>query len=484
MAVEPLAVESQQQPAENPLRALMNIDVEQALLGAAMTRNEIFDMVGSSLEPGHFSEPVHARIYEVSLALLRQGVPVTAITLKQWFERDESLQQIGGIEYLISLMRGTVTLVNAPQYAKLIRDLYVRRQLVLQAEDIIDRALSMAVDESVNTVCAEAAEDIVKLSAHTGTQRIVSLYEASDAALVAMQKRMNGDKDESLIRTGIPALDDHVGGLARGELAIIGGRPGMGKSALADMLAYLAARNGYVTLLWTGEMRFQAVSERILTAAAYPRGAIQYSRASTGKIGLKEFERLCAINTEEFTKLPLMIDDRPKVTVGHLRTAAAKARLKFGTLDLIVVDYIGLMGSTNRQLIRTIDVITDISASLKELARDLNVPVIALHQLNRDPEKRDNKRPQLSDLRESGAVEQDADTVWFAFREEYYLREELKTATGADLLKIQDRLRECQNRMEIIIAKLRRGPTGTIKVFCDIGSNFIGPMPIDQENML
>lgn len=459
---------------------LRNLEAEQALLGALLRNNQVIDLVGGIVEPEHFAEAVHARIFEAARALVGKGTPASEITLKTWFEGDGTLREIGGIEYLITLASRAVTIINAPQYAEIVRDLAIRRDLIEKAEALISSVYLMPVDGVVQDLAAMAADELLGVAARGTSRHVRSIHDVANSALDDIQKRMNGERDQSLIKTGITALDNRTGGIARGELVLLGGRPGMGKSALGDVIALNAAMAGHPTLLWTGEMPAETIAERLMSSLEYPAGAIPYSLASRGNIGAKQFERLC--NTLP-TLLPvaLRIDDRAAISVSQLRASAVQARIRMKGLDLIVIDYIGLMKAGNRYGGRKVDEIGEISTALKQLARELKVGILGLHQLSRAVESRDGKRPQLSDLRDSGNLEQDADQVWFAFREEYYLEREAHQATGMKQVEADDALRAARHRMEIIIDKVRRGPTGVAKVFCDIGSNYIGGLGDDSD---
>lgn len=463
---------------------LADIEAEQIVLGSILNRNELVDLIGGILESKHFYEPIHAKLYENIVSTVRAGRSASPITLKAFLERDNSLQDVGGASYVARLAGAVASNADAEAHAKNIRELWIRREIIRQSTEAIAVANDLPLSITAQALATESAERLVGLSANGAEDRIADVFEVADAALTAIQRRRNGEPDEGLIKTGLEQLDSLIGGMARGDFVILAGRPGMGKSALADCIGLLAAQAGYVTLLWSGEMRRHQIAERLLSSLSYSGGAIPYTKAyRSGQCGLtdSEYSRLCEARHEHMRGLPLFLDDRPKVNLGQLRAKAAQIKIRKGGLDLLIVDQLGNILPTNNYRGNRVLEVSETTGGLKQLAVDLNVPIIAVHQLSRQVEGRENKRPMLSDLRDSGAAEQDADMVWFAFREEYYVKAEIKNSAGDKLLKLEDKLRDVKNRLEIIVEKQRRGPTGTVTQFCDIGSNFIGPMANEQQ---
>src|SRR3954449_6346967 len=409
-----------------------NIEAEQALLGAVLVNNEAFYRISDFLEPQHFYEPIHQKIYEITRDLIRAGKTATPVTLKTFLDANADLGGITVSQYLARLAAEATTIINAQDYGRTIYDMFIRRQLILVGEDMVNLAFDAPVDFSPRNQIEESERRLYEL-AETGRydggfQRFAqALTTAVDMAARAYQR----DGKLSGLATGLDDLDRMMGGLQASDLIIVAGRPGMGKSALATNIAYNVARS------WRGEVRadghpvtanggivgffsLEMSAEQLATRIIAEQSGIPSSDIRRGRISEDQFAHIVAA-AREMQRVPLYIDQTGGLTIAQLAARARRLKRQRG-LDLLVIDYIQLMqGSQRRAQENRVQEVTEITTNLKALAKELNVPIIALSQLSRQVENRDDKRPQLSDLRESGSIEQDADVVMFVFREEYYL---------------------------------------------------------------
>ncbi|MBL4837596.1 MAG: replicative DNA helicase [Kordiimonadaceae bacterium] len=462
-----------------------NLEAEQALLGSILVNNEAAQKVQGFLMAEHFYEPVHARIYESVLKLLDKNQIADPVKLKPYFENDEALQDVGGAKYLVRLAASAATIINAEDYGRTIYDLATRRALIQIGEQIVNEAYESEIDAEATEQISEAEKQLFDLAeigqAETGAQTF------SKALRTAVENIENAYKDpDSLsgITTGLARLNDKIGGLHNSDLMILAGRPAMGKTALATNIAFNAAERyaqdriagvdmerskGAVVCFFSLEMSADQLAARILSDIAnrFHDGPnpIQSHPMRQGKLNEAEFEAIAraAVSLED---VPLFIDDTPALTIASLRTRSRRLKRQHN-LGLIVVDYLQLLrgsnkpgGSENR-----VQEISEITRGLKGLAKELHIPVIALSQLSRQVEQRENKRPMLSDLRESGSIEQDADMVMFVFREEYYMEKE--QPSEGDQVKHtewQAQMSALYGKAELIIGKQRHGPVGTIQL--------------------
>src|SRR5580692_2518670 len=410
-----------------------NIELEQALLGAILVNNEAFYRVSDFLEPRHFYEPVHQKIYEVTASLVRVGKAATPITLKTFLPPDIDVAGLTVSQYLARLAAEATTVINAADYGRTIYDLAIRRALIGIGEDIVNAAYDSPSDSRPQDQIEEAERSLYGL-AETGRydggfQRFAqALSTAVEMAAHAYQR----DGKLSGLATGLRDLDRMMGGLQRSDLVILAGRPGMGKTALATNIAYNVARawegnvrpdgrvesvNGGIVGFFSLEMSAEQLATRIIAE----QSEIASYRIRRGEIEPADFDRI-AETARVMEQVPLYIDETGGLSIAQLAARARRLKRQRG-LDLIVVDYIQLLsGSSRRAAEGRVQEITEITTNLKALAKELSVPIIALSQLSRQVESRDDKRPQLSDLRESGSIEQDADVVMFVYREEYYLK--------------------------------------------------------------
>lgn len=453
-----------------------NIEAEQALLGAILVNNDAADRVTAFLQPQHFYDPLHGRIFEHAIKLISAGKRASPVTLKTFFENEEPLSpDLTAPQYLGRLAATATTVINAEDYGRTVYDLAVRRDLILIGEDMVNTAFDSPVDAAPGMQIEDAEQRLFEL-AETG--KYGSGFEPFTSALVeAIDMAANAYKRDgglSGIATGFKDVDLRMGGLQASDLIIIAGRPSMGKTALATNIAYHVARahktdhksdgteetvDGAVVGFFSLEMSAEQLATRIIAE----QSAIPSERIRRGKISKDEFDRLVDAS-QNLQALPLYIDQTGGISVAQLAARARRLKRQKG-LGLIIVDYLQLLtGSSRRSSENRVQEITEITTRLKALAKELNVPIIALSQLSRQVEQREDKRPQLSDLRESGSIEQDADVVMFVFREEYYVERRQPREGTPEHLAWQDEMAAVEGLAETIIAKQRHGPTGTIRL--------------------
>ena len=467
-------------PAQAELPAFRNaphnIEAEQALLGAILVNNEALDRVSGFLEPLHFYDPLHAQIYETTAKLIQAGKLASPTTLKTFFEKLEPLGEMTVPQYLGRLVAQATTIINSEHYGRTIYDLAVRRQLIMIGEDIVNSAYDAPVDFPPKEQIADAEQRLYGL-AETG--KYGKGFETFSGALTLAIEMANNayqrDGGLSGIATGLHDLDQKMGGLQKSDLVILAGRPSMGKTALATNIAFNVANSyrterqangtdkvvdGAIVGFFSLEMSSEQLATRILAEQA----EIPSEMIRRGKIDEGQFRRLREASAR-LAALPLYIDETGGITIAQLTARARKLKRQRG-LGLLIVDYLQLLtGSGKRAAEGRVQEVTEITTGLKALAKELQVPVIALSQLSRQVEQREDKRPQLSDLRESGSIEQDADVVMFVFREEYYVqRAEPSVTKPDDHLKWQAQMEAVHGLAEVIIGKQRHGPTGTVRL--------------------
>ena len=454
-----------------------NVEAEKALLGAIFANRRAYENVAEFLVPQHFAVPEHGRIFEACSVLIERGQIADPVTLKNFFEADQSLAEIGGPAYLAELALATVTIINAGEYGRIVYDLYLRRQLIELGEDVVNHAYGGDVEDTAPQQIEKAEQRLYDLAAsgeyEGGFEDFrTSLISAVELAQVAHQR----DGKLSGVLTGLTDLDKKLGGQHASDLLVLAGRPSMGKTALATNIAYNAARaykdtdgaEGAVVGFFSLEMSAEQLATRILSE----RVKVSSDRIRKGDLSDSEFTKLVQ-ESQTLHDLPIFIDDSPALSASQLRTRARRLKRVHG-LGLIVVDYLQLMspGPGVRRENRVQEV-SEITRGLKTLAKKLNVPVLALSQLSRAVEQREDKRPQLSDLRESGSIEQDSDVVMFIYREQYYLeRAEPQHRPDESMERYAERhdawvqrCEEAHNKAEVIIAKQRHGPVGKVHLF-------------------
>ncbi|MER9057841.1 replicative DNA helicase [Mesorhizobium sp. M0213] len=463
--------------AETPLyrEAPNNIEAEQALLGAILVNNDAFYRVSDFLKPGHFYEPLHRKIFEVAAELIRMGKVATPITLKTFLPADEKVGDMTVAQYVVRLAVEAVTVVNATDYGRAIYDLATRRALITVGEDMVNIAYDAPVDMSPSDQIEDAERRLFEL-AETGRYDggFESFTDAVKTAVDMANAAYMRDGHLSGVATGLRDLDRRMGGLQSSDLIIIAGRPGMGKTSLATNIAFniaeayvpaqqadgsFKAANGGVVGFFSLEMSSEQLATRIISEQT----EIPSSKIRRGEISEMDFEKLVACS-QTMQKIPLFIDQTGGISIAQLSARARRLKRQRG-LDVIVIDYIQLMqGSSAKSSQNRVQEITEITTGLKALAKELAVPIIALSQLSRQVESRDDKRPQLSDLRESGSIEQDADVVLFVYREEYYLKNREPKPGTDEYIKWEHEMNEMRGKAEVIVAKQRHGPTGSVSL--------------------
>ena len=461
-----------------------NIEAEQALLGAVLVDNEVCNRVCEFLEAEHFYEPVHGRIFATCAKRVMNGQLADPVTLRVLFEEDPALVELGGARYLARLAQAAETIINAVDYAREITDLALKRSLIRIGEGVVVRAHDKAREES-GQVQIEAAEQELYQLAETGEVRgeFTAFNKVLVKAVGLIETAVRKKEQVTGVPTGLAGLDEKLGGLQPSDLLVLAARPSMGKTALALTIAANAARarqpagydpgakhQNYCVGFFSLEMSQEQLATRLLSAES----GISSDELRLGRIPDSDFHRVVRA-AQELSEVPLFIDDTPALSIASLRTRARRLKRQQG-LSMIVVDYLQLVRGpgTNQQQNRVQEV-SEVSQGLKTIAKELSVPVLALSQLSRAVESREDKRPMLSDLRDSGSIEQDADVVMFIYREDYYLqRSEPKQRLDQSperyqeaLMRWKTRCEEIHNRAEVIIAKQRNGPIGTVHVQFD-----------------
>ncbi len=477
-----------------------NEEVEVALLGALLRDNRSYEKVAEALRAEHFSAPVHQRIYGCIAKLIDAGQEARPTTLRHLLEQDPLIVDVGGVNYLYELIANVVTVLNVASYAETIRDLYLKRELIRLGETVVNEAYDVSDPLDTAEKQVERAEHHLYEVVTTGrfNDGLVSLKDATVRALDSAAQAFRKETHVVGVTTGFRPIDGLLGGLHPSDLIILAGRPAMGKTALATTIAYNAARryrsfkdkNGRVieeggkVLFFSMEMSAEQLAGRLLSAAAL----VSSDKIRRGDITEQQFRNISEAS-RTLHELPFFIDDTPALSSSGLRQRARRMKRLHG-LNLIVIDYLQLMqGAPDRRSDNRVQEVSEITRGLKALAKELNVPVLALSQLSRQVEQREDKHPQLSDLRESGSIEQDADVVGFVYREEYYLQqqppEERATDTGDKfekrLIKYNERLAESKNVAKFIIAKQRHGPVGTVELYFDADHARFGD-PIDRAH--
>jgi replicative DNA helicase len=447
-------------------------------LGSLLTDTALiyWPQVAGLLTPDHFSEAIHSRIFEAIATLSGAGKPASAMTLKNVFEKDETLKEIGGTVYLARLMASAIPLLSLRPHVELLRDLAARRTVIEAANQLITDADNVTADETFRPVLASHVESMQALFDDGATRKTTStLGEASAAMVDRITRIRSGEIDRNAIKTGIAALDRFTGGLHRGEYIILGGRPSMGKTALAVQLAYNIAEGGGGVFYASLEMPVPLLTPRLTSCRLWTPGSavVSYQSLIRGLVSDTEM-RWVESAAKEMKSWPLVIDDAPGLSAPELeaRIQVAKSRLERNgkSLDLVIVDHLHKMRHPNTP--SKVNEYTEISSRLAEMAKRLDCPVVALAQLNRSVESRDDKHPQLSDLRESGSIEQDADTVLFAYREAYYLERQRLAGAAAESDRMAE-LEAVKNKMELLVEKQRSGPIGPINLWCDMAANVV-----------
>jgi replicative DNA helicase len=431
--------------------------------------------VRDRLKPDHFFEAVHARLYEVIDTFAAAGKIASPFTIKNHFDQDGTLADIGGMRYLANLVSNAAVQISLKQHVELLRDLAARRLVMTAAHDLSCRASTVSVHEPFRAVIAAHIDAMQKLfEAGSGRQTTYLLGEALAASVEQVRRVRAGEADSNVISTGIASVDKFTGGLHLGEYGVLGGRPSMGKTALAIQLAYNVAERGGGVFYASLEMAAPLLTPRFASCRLWsPELSIPYQRILRGDVD-DRIMRWLESAAKEMNSWPLIIDDDAGLTAAELEARAQIAKVKLERtgkpLDLVVADHIHKLHHPDA--LSKVAEYTAISGRLAEMAKRLSVPVLALAQLNRRPEERDDKRPQLADLRESGSIEQDADTVLFVYRPAYYLERKRCSKPVAEADRLAD-LEAVAHSLELIVEKQRSGPIGTIKLCCNMAANVV-----------
>ena len=437
-----------------------NIEAEQSVIGSILLNNEIFDEINIFIISKNFYDPMHQKIFSAIEKLIFSGMLANPITLKNYFENEKD--ELNVPDYLVKITKFSTSSRQAIEYSKLIYDLYVKRELIKISENIIDAAKLNDLDNDGKSIIENFEKSLFDLAEKGSFSS--SLVKFDEAMKMTIEMASSAYKNEEGIvgvPTGLIDLDDKLGGLHKSDLLIIAGRPSMGKTALATNIAFNAAKkiqnDGRKSTIafFSLEMSSEQLSTRILAE----QSRIKSNDIRRGKISEEQFDKFIEIS-KNISELPLYIDETPAISIAALSNRARRIKRLYG-LDMVVVDYIQLMKASNFREGR-VQEISEITQGLKALAKELSVPVLALSQLSRAVEHRDDKKPQLSDLRESGSIEQDADVVMFVFREAYYLQGKEPRPATVDHAEWQAKMNDISHLAEIIIGKQRHGPTGNV----------------------
>ena len=446
---------------QNDLKELPNnIESEQSVIGSILLNNEIFDEINLLITNKNFYDPMHQKIFIAIEKLIYSGMLANPITLKNYFENEKD--ELNVPNYLVKITKFSTSSRQAIEYSKLIYDLYVKRELIKISENIIHTAKLNDLDNDGKSIIENFEKSLFDLAEKGSFSS--SLVKFDEAMKMTIEMASSAYKNEEGIvgvPTGLTDLDYRLGGLHKSDLLIIAGRPSMGKTALATNIAFNAAKkiqnDGRKSTIafFSLEMSSEQLSTRILAE----QSRIKSNDIRTGKISGEQFDKFIE-TSKNISELPLYVDETPAISIAALSNRARRIKRLYG-LDMVVVDYIQLMKASNFREGR-VQEISEITQGLKALAKELSVPVLALSQLSRAVEHRDDKKPQLSDLRESGSIEQDADVVMFVYREAYYLQGKEPRPATVEHAEWQAKMNDISHLAEIIIGKQRHGPTGNV----------------------
>lgn len=467
-----------------------NIEAEQGLLGAILVNNDAFYRVSDFLEPKHFFEPIHQLIFETTSSIIRAGKVATPVTLKTFVPAETDIGGMTVAQYLARLAAEATTIINAQDYGRTVYDLSIRRELIRVGEDMVNVAFDAPVDFAPRAQIEDAEKKLYDLAESGrydgGFQKFSqALTVAVDMAAAAYSR----DGNLSGLASGLRDMDTKMGGLQQSDLIVLAGRPAMGKTALATNIAFNIAQKWRGEIQPDGQMKsvdggvvgffsLEMSAEQLATRILAERTGISSSSIRRGGISESDFDKI-RDHSIEMQNLPFYVDDSGGLSISQLTARARRLKRQKG-LDLLIIDYIQLLSGSGRRSDNRVQEITEITTGLKALAKELSVPIIALSQLSRQVESRDDKRPQLSDLRESGSIEQDADVVLFVYREEYYLQSKEPRIGTPEHEKWQLDMSLVHGKAEVIIGKQRHGPTGTINLQFDASVTRFGDLADSQ----
>lgn len=451
-----------------------NIEAEQQLLGAILTNNDVYDRIAALVKAEHFFDPVHQRIFEKAAARIQKNALASPVTLKPFFEDDDGLKELGGPAYLVRLAGAAISSFAARDYAQMIYDLAIRRELISLGRDIAAKAAKVDVTSEPREQITEAEQHLYKLGEQGVAQRgFVSFLRATTEAVNSANAAYQRGGGLAGISTGLVDLDRKLGGLHPSDLLILAGRPSMGKTSLATNIAFNIAKayrrgrthdgsegavEGGVVGFFSLEMSSEQLAARILSEAS----EVPSEQIRRGDMTEEEFRRFVEA-AKSLESCPLYIDDTPALPISQVAARARRLKRTHG-LDVLMVDYLQLLKGSSKGESNRVQEVSEITQGLKAIAKELNIPVIALSQLSRTVESRDDKRPQLSDLRESGSIEQDADVVMFVYRDEYYHERLKPPEDDPRFAEWYEKMNRVHGKAEVIIGKQRHGPIGTVEL--------------------
>ena len=443
----------------------MNIGAEQALLGAILSNNLALEKVENFLEPEHFSSKINALIFKTLKKLISNDQVADLNTLKVFLENDQDFISNGGISYLLKISENSISIINSKQYGELIYDLFIRRKLINLGTNLINDSYDNFEDKNSDIIIENTESNLYNLTNEGDTQKGPKQFDnILSLTIDYAEKAYKKSSDVIGLKTGLSDFDKKIGGLHKSDLIIIAGRPSMGKTAFATNIASNICNgknndNKTNVLFFSLEMSSEQLATRVISELSQ----ISSEGIRTGNLSKTDFEKII-VASEQLKNLSLFIDDSPALTISSIRTRSRRLKRKFG-LDLIIIDYLQLItGESRNSNDNRVKEISDITRGLKAIAKELNIPVVALSQLSRKVEEREEKRPQLADLRESGSIEQDADLVVFLYREEYYLaRTEPPEGTEKHAMWTS-KMEKVHNIAEAIVAKHRHGPISRVKL--------------------
>ena len=444
----------------------INVGAEQSLLGAIISNNLALEKVEDFLEPKHFSSKINSIIFDTLKRFITNNQIADITTIKVFLENNEDFIANGGMKYLLEIAENSVSIINAKQYGELIYDLYLRRELIDVGTELVNKSYSDFQSENSNSIIEKVELELFNLTNDGEKQRGPKIFtDVLSDTLDYAEKAFKKSSDVAVLKTALTDLDKKIGGLHKSDLIIIAGRPSMGKTAFATNIASnicmdkLNLKKKNNVLFFSLEMSSEQLATRLLSEMS----KIPSEKIRTGNISKMDFENLLK-NSEKIKNLSLFIDDSPALTLSAIRSRSRRLKRKDG-LDLIIIDYLQLISSESRNLNdNRVKEISEITRGLKAIAKEFNIPVIALSQLSRKVEDREEKRPQLADLRESGSIEQDADLVVFLYREEYYLARTEPPEGTEKHIAWTDKMEKIHNIAEIIVAKNRHGPISRVKL--------------------
>lgn len=449
-----------------------DLEAEQAVIGALLFDNDVYFRIGEMLSAADFYDKVHSWLYSEIIRMIQLNQLADGLTMRDRIKNHEGMNELGGVKYLATIMANAGSSANAPDYARLIHDLALRRELIRIGEDISHEARIPSEGQSGSQLLESSEEMIFNLAEQGGISS--GFAEFSNAVEGAMQMAATAYKRDgglSGTASGLKDLDKVLGGLQKSDLLILAGRPGMGKTALATNIAFHIAKSykyemeegkrttkdGGIVAFFSLEMSKEQLATRLLSEQA----RVSSSKIRKGEISKDEYDNLVEAQ-RVVAEIPLYIDDTGGLPVAVMAARARRLKRTAGGLDLVVVDYLQLLTASNRKNDGRVQEVSEISQTLKALAKELNVPVLALSQLSRTVETRPNKRPVLSDLRESGSIEQDADVVMFVYREAYYEKEPPRDTPEHE--EWQLKIAPIYNKAEVEVAKHRHGATAKVEL--------------------